>query len=122
MKNLMIAATFVLATLFAMPTYADPYPYEQTEYVDVVNRDSSWYVWIDFVGGTTTVIELEGACGYTQDIDLWVYDSMNREVVRSTGNSCSESVILDHYSDDTLKIIVENVNKPHATEFYLNIY
>lgn len=86
----------------------------------VVGGNSSNNYYETLRAGDDTVITLNGYCPSSrQDIDLWVYDSRNRQVAKSTSRGCFERVAIWPDYTQTYRIRVENTGKPYATEYDL---
>lgn len=117
MKNLISVIALFLGTTVA---FAGPTAYH--EYNNVVGPDSSHTYYVDVVGNDwATAIYLYGACETPQhDIDLWVYEG-NRLVGKETGNGCDHEMFIDTRPGafSTLKVIVENEQKPYNTGYTL---
>ena len=115
-----IAAAFILVTTLVV--FAGPTRYH--EYNNVVGPDSSHSYYVDVVGnGYTTSIYLYGDCNsQVQDIDLWVYEG-NRLLAKATDFSCDHELYISTYDGrrGTLRVVVENEQKPYATGYTLII-
>ncbi len=121
-KNMKILATLALAVAMITPAIAGPMEYH--EYNNVVGADSS-HVYTIAVGGDgwATAIYLRGGCETPQqDIDLWVYEG-DRLLAKETGNGCNHEIFVDtiYGRYGTIRVVVENENKPFNTSYYLKI-
>ena len=112
----------VFAMLFSTMAFAGPV--RQQVYENVVRSDSSHSYYVDVIGdGHPTLISLHGDCySMGQDIDLWVYEG-NRLIAKETDISCEHSISIDTYAGrfGTLKVVVENEQKPFDTGYTLFI-
>lgn len=89
----------------------------------VVDANASNVYYEVFYGNEVTGVVLDGYCPTpAYDIDLWVYDSGNNLVGRSTSNGCYEEVYVQPIWTDTFKIVVENQGKPRRTVYDLTTF
>jgi len=114
-----------LGTLFftvslAGMAFADPT--RQIDTQSTVYEDSNDSYDVTLIAQEETIAYLEGACDYTQDIDLWVYDQNDNLIQKSTTDGCVESVSIIPKWTGYFKIVVENRNKPYPTSYRLRVY
>ena len=119
MKKIFMVA---FAVLFSTMAFAGPVQREIFE--NVVRSDSSHSYYVNVIGdGWSTSITLIGDCyNRGQDIDLWVYEG-NRLLAKATDTGCEHFISIDTYRGryGTIKIVVENEQKPFDTGYTLFI-